>query len=367
LRGESLSGPPPRRIGIRDVAQRAGVAISTVSKVFSGKGEVMPALRMRVLTAAAELGYQPNYLAQSLRRGATNLIGFVAADLSDPFAAEIVAGPESVLRPSGYAMLVMSSNHDPGADAENVRFLHSRRVDAILVAPSREDDRALLSALAEFDGPVVVIESELRGHLPVDAVVADHRTGTRQAVEALITLGHRQIAALTGPVVRRSGRERLAGLLDGLRPYGLDDRAIPVATEHDVDVAAGELGRLFDGAVPPTAVLAGSLPLLVATLRTLDARALQVGRDVSVVGWDDNPLTQLHKPAIAVVDRDASGLGVDAARLALGRLGSIGPRDDSPARLEVRPVTFVSRASCAPVQAWHGEVDRAAVGVPPTV
>jgi len=84
LRGESLSGPPPRRIGIRDVAQRAGVAISTVSKVFSGKGEVMPALRLRVLTAAAELGYQPNFLAQSLRRGATDLIGFVAPDLSDP-------------------------------------------------------------------------------------------------------------------------------------------------------------------------------------------------------------------------------------------------------------------------------------------
>ena len=162
MRGESLSGPPPRRIGIRDVAQRAGVAISTVSKVFSGKGEVMPALRMRVLTAAAELGYQPNSVAQSLRRGATDLIGFVASDLSDPFSAEIVAGAEFVLRPAGYALLVMSSNHDPEIEAANVRYLNSRRVDAVLVSPSREDDRGLLAALGEFDGPIVAIESELR-------------------------------------------------------------------------------------------------------------------------------------------------------------------------------------------------------------
>ena len=190
MRGESLSGPPPRRIGIRDVAQRAGVAISTVSKVFSGKGEVMPALRMRVLTAAAELGYQPNYVAQSLRRGATDLIGFVASDLSDPFSAEIVAGAEFVLRPAGYALLVMSSNHDPEIDAANVRTLNSRRVDAVLVSPSREDDRGLLTALAEFDGPIVAIESELRGPLAVDAVCADHRAGMRDAVEHLVRLGH---------------------------------------------------------------------------------------------------------------------------------------------------------------------------------
>jgi LacI family transcriptional regulator len=82
-------------VGIRDVAQKAGVAISTVSKVFSGKGEVMPALRLRVLTAASELGYRPNSVAQSLRRGATDLVGFVASDLAEPFSAGIVAGAES--------------------------------------------------------------------------------------------------------------------------------------------------------------------------------------------------------------------------------------------------------------------------------
>ncbi|HEY8013813.1 MAG TPA: LacI family DNA-binding transcriptional regulator, partial [Dongiaceae bacterium] len=204
------------------MAQRAGVAISTVSKVFSGRGEVMPALRLRVLSAASELGYQPNSIAQSLRRGATDLIGFVASDLSDPFSAEIVAGAEFVLRPAGYALLVMSSNHDPATDAANVRHLNSRRVDSILVSPSREDDGGLLAALAEFDGPIIALESELRTPLPVDVVCADHRGGMRGAIAHLVGLGHREIAALTGPLVRRSGRERLAGLRDELRAQGLE-------------------------------------------------------------------------------------------------------------------------------------------------
>jgi LacI family transcriptional regulator len=348
VRGESLGGPAPRRIGIRDVAQRAGVAISTVSKVFSGRGEVTPALRMRVLAAAAEFGYQPNSVAQSLRRGATDLIGFVASDLSDPFSAEIVAGAESVLRPAGYALLVMSSGHDPAVDAANVRYLNSRRVDAILVSPSREDDRGLLAALAEFDGPIVVVEGELRGHVPVDAVCADHRAGMRDAVEHLVGLGHRRIAALTGPLTRRSGRERLAGLLDGLRAHGLEDRALPIATEHRAEAAEAEVLQLLDGSSPPTALLAGGLKLLIGTLRALDRRGLAVGGDLALIGWDDGPLTELSHPPIAVVDRDPLGLGTEAASLVLRRLGHDGRRDEGPARLESRPARFIPRASLMP-------------------
>lgn len=345
MRGESLSGPPPRRIGIRDVAQRAGVAISTVSKVFSGKGEVMPALRLRVLTAAAELGYQPNFLAQSLRRGATDLIGFVAADLADPFSAEIVAGAERVLRPAGYALVVMSSGHDPETEAANVRYLNSRRVDAVLVSPTREDDPSLLAALGEFDGPIVAIEAELRGPLAFDAVCADHRLAMREAVDQIFGLGHRSIAALTGPIDRRAGRERLAGLLEGMRARGGEDGARPVFTEHDAAEAEAEALRLLDGAAPPTALVAGGLQLLVGTLRALARRGLVPGRDIALVGWDDGPLAELSRPPLAVVDRDPSGLGAAAATLVLKRLGHGGARHEVPPEVELRRARFIPRAS----------------------
>ena len=343
MRGESLTGPLPRRIGIRDVAQRAGVAISTVSKVFSGRGEVTPALRVRVLAAAADLGYQPNFIAQSLRRGSTNLIGFAASDLSEPFSAEIIAGAEDVLRPAGYALLVMSSNHDPNADAANVRYLNSRRVDAILVSPSGEDDPDLLAALADCDGPIVVLESELQAGPPVDAVCADHHSGMREAVEHLISHGHRRIAALTGPTRRRSGRERMAGLIAGLNAHGLAGEALPISTEHRTDVAEAEVLRALGEPDPPTALIAGGLALLIGALRAIQRRGIVIGRDLALVGWDDNPLSELSHPPIAVVDRDAHGLGAAAATIALRRLKR--EADSEPACSEVLPVRFIARAS----------------------
>jgi LacI family transcriptional regulator len=343
MRGESLTGPLPRRVGIRDVAQRAGVAISTVSKVFSGRGEVTPALRVRVLAAAADLGYQPNFIAQSLRRGSTNLIGFAASDLSEPFSAEIIAGAEDVLRPAGYALLVMSSNHDPNADAANVRYLNSRRVDAILVSPSGEDDHDLLAALGECDGPIVMLESELRAATPVDAVCADHRSGMREAVEHLVGHGHRRIAALTGPGRRRSGRERMAGLMEGLTAHGLGQLALPIPTDHRAEVAETEVFRALGEPNPPTAFIAGGLPLLIGALRAIHRRGVTIGRDLALVGWDDSPLTELSRPPIAVVDRDPHSLGAAAATLVLRRLRR--ETENEPPRSEVLPTRFIPRAS----------------------
>ena len=346
VRGESLSGPSPRRIGIRDVAQRAGVAISTVSKVFSGRGEVMPAMRERVLSAASELGYQPNYVAQSLRRGATKLIGFVTSELSNPFSAEIVAGAEDVLRPAGYALLVMSSSHDPATDAANVRSLNSRRVDCILVSPSSEDDDGLLTALAEFDGPIVAVESELQTKLPVDAVSADHRGGMADAIRHLDALGHRRIAVLAGALSRRSGRERLAGLVEAMHRHGLENDALPLFTEHRADAAEAEIARLLDGPAPPTAIVACGVSLLVGALRAIDKSGLVVGRDMALVGWDDILLAELYHPPIAVVDRNLHAIGAAAARLAMRRLGHGLPEMDPTACIEILPTRFIPRASC---------------------
>ena len=218
MRGESLSGPPPRRIGIRDVAQRAGVAISTVSKVFSGRGEVTPVLRTRVLAAAAELGYQPNFIAQSLRRGSTDLIGFATSDLSDPFSAEIVAGAESVLRPTGCALLVMSSSHDP--ERRGRQHPLSRQ-------PTRRCDPGLCRRATTIPNcsprsPSSTGRSScwranctaMYRSMPSAPIIA---TACARRSSIWSALGHRRIAALTGPGIRRSGRERLAGFLAGMQ------------------------------------------------------------------------------------------------------------------------------------------------------
>lgn len=344
MRGESLGGPAPRRVGIRDVAQRAGVAISTVSKVFSGRGDVMPSMRDRVVSAAQELGYQPNYVAQSLRRGATKLIGFVASDLADPFSAQLIAGAESVLRSAGYALVVTGSNGDPAADADNVRSLANRRVDALLMLPSNEEDGALLAALSEFDGLVVAVNSELRTQLLVDAVQVDERGGMRSVIGHLGSLGHERIAVLTANTNMSSTRRQLAGLVP--RVERKNATALPI--EHLADADDEDIDRLLGRPAPPTAVVACTLPMLISTLRAASAHGLSIGQDLALVGWDDTPLAEFHLPPITVVDRNPHALGVAAAELAVRRLDR--STDDDTPRTEVLAPRLVLRASCMPVQ-----------------
>jgi LacI family transcriptional regulator, galactose operon repressor len=343
LRGESLSRPAPKRVGIRDVAAQAGVAISTVSKVLSGQAEVSEVLGDRVRAAAEELGYRPNFLAQSLRRRATNSVGFVASDLADGFGSSLAAGAEHVLRDAGYAFLVVGSRGDPAADAANVTFLHRRLVDAIIIAPSRDDDAATLAALDEFDGHVAVIESEMGAATGADSICTDHRTASREATHYLLDLGHRRIAILPGPLHRRSGRERLAGMLEAMEAVGHREHAMVLSTEDTWESGERATAEWLSDADPPTAMIVGSEPLLEGVLRELDRHELDVGRDLSLLSWGESRLTQRFHPPIAVVDRDARRLGELAAHFVIDRLET-----SRPAKAVTLPTRFLARASCAP-------------------
>ena len=123
-----------RRASMREVAELAHVAISSVSRVLSGHPDVSADMRERVLEAVRHLEYEPDFLAQSLRRGATLSVGWVIGDISNPLMAAITSGAESVLRAAGYSMLLMNSENDPDLDAAHIRFFQTRRVDGAQAA-----------------------------------------------------------------------------------------------------------------------------------------------------------------------------------------------------------------------------------------
>ena len=123
---------------MREVARLAGVAMSSVSRVLSGHPDVSPAMRERVMEAVDELGYEPDLLAQSLRRATTRSVGFVVGDISNPLLAEIALGAETTLRDAGYSMLLTNSENDPALDAGHARLLLQRRVDGLLLSLAAE-------------------------------------------------------------------------------------------------------------------------------------------------------------------------------------------------------------------------------------
>ena len=352
-------GDEPRRLSsrasMREVAQRAGVAMSSVSRVLSGHPDVSATMHERVMAVVAELGYQPDLLAQSLRRRETRTVGFVVGDISNPMLAEIVKGAERELRDNGYSMLLTNAENRPERDAAHVRLFEQRRVDGLLLSLAAEDNKETIRLLERFDTPTVLVDRELARPVGASAVLSDHRTGMRDAVGHLLDLGHRRIGLILGPSNMRPSRERRAGAEAAFadRALAADFTAIEglLAPDHGRDAVR----RLLAAPEPPTAIVAGGNQLLIGALEELLARELTIGRDISLVSCDAIDVTELFRPPIAVVRRDNREIGRQAAHLLLERLGDVDPGP----RTVILPTTFSPRPSCAapasrPAASGHG-------------
>jgi LacI family transcriptional regulator len=329
------------RVNMREVADRAGVAMSSVSRVLSDHPDVSKEMRQRVMAAVEELGYQPDMLAQSLRRQETKTIGFAIGDISNQLFAEIVAAAETRFREAGYSLLLTNSERNPELDAANIRLLAQRRVDGIILSVSNERDPAVLRALGRLDIPVVVLDRNVDVGRSLH-VYTDHQPGMRNAVNHLLDLGHRRIAMINGQPMRPVN-ERRAALEACWAARGLDRTYQLLEGTLSVDYGSRATSQLLSQAEPPTAIIAGGNQLMLGALRVLHARRIKLGEEISFVGCDDIPVSEFYEPPIAVVRRDNSAIGRTAADLMLEALQDPDFRADM-----VLPTEFVARPSCGP-------------------
>ncbi len=332
---------PTDSAGMRHVADRAGVAMSSVSRVLSGHPDVSPGMRDKVMAAVNELGYEPNMLAQMLRRGATQTIGFVVGDISNPLLAQIALGAEVGLRAAGYAMLLTNSVNDAKLDATHIRLLQQRRVDGLLLSVADETCEETIEALGRSTTPYVLIDRDLSTGEAPSAVLSDHRSGITRAVARLAGLGHQRIALVAGSPHVRPTRERINALEEAVECHpGVIAQVRPGAFTEAHGTAATR--ELLTGRRPPTAIIAGGNQILVGVIAELAARKLGIPADISLVTCDDVPLAKFFTPTLAMISRDPYEMGSVAARLLLDRLGG------DPARTVTLPTSFVAAGSCAP-------------------
>lgn len=327
---------------MREVAERAGVAMSSVSRVLAGHPDVSPVMTEKVMRAVEELDYQPDMLAQSLRRRETLSVGFVIGDISNPLMAEIATGFESTLHSNGYSMLLTNSLGDPLLEAAHIALLSHRRVDGLVISVLDETHPVALGKLRGLDVPVVVLDRNLPAELRVSRVLSDHRSGMKAAGLHLLELGHRRIGLIAGTAVRPT-LERRTGLEEAFAARGLPATYTADDGVFSVDHGAAAMRRLLELPDPPTAVIAGGNQLMLGALRVVSERGLRLGQDLSFVGCDDVAITDLFQPAVAVVRRDNYAMGRTAAELLLARI-----RDAASPSDVVLPTEFVPRPSCGP-------------------
>ena len=322
---------------MQEVAKRAGVAPSSVSRVLSGHPNVSEVMRHRVVDAVSALGYEPDLVAQSLRRGASMTVGFVVGNISNPLLSEIALGAETSLQAAGYSMLLVNSMNEPELDAGHIRLFAQRRVDGMLLSLSSEDWPGTIDAVNRAGLPVVLIDRELDVEGRVSSVLAEHDVGVAAAVRHLASLGHRRVALVNGPSNLRPARDRASTIRRVSRQLGIacSVRSGGFNAQHGAEATRG----LLDQTNPPTAIVAGSNQVLVGVLRTLTELGRRIPDDVSLVTCDALPLAEFLVPPLATITRDHHAMGAIAATLLLDLLSG------APPRTEKVPTTYHPAAS----------------------
>lgn len=303
---------------IHDVAHQARVSVSSVSRALNNYPHVSEALKTRVVAAAAQLDYQPDFLAHSLRRGETNSIGFLVGSIANPVISTIYEGAAEALATNGYAVTLVSSRNQADLDGSFLRLLESRQVSGLIVSSAAESPAPSRRFIQETNIPTVMLDREPVAGERVFAVQSDHASSIREAVFHLIANGHRHIGFIGGPRGFYPTRQRFRAYQEALHEAGIALRGelIRFASFTEADAFAEALLLLRSRTLPSALIVAGNI-ILIGALQALQNRQLRVGRDIALVACDDIHLTQLYQPPVSAIRRDLNLLGKTAARLLL--------------------------------------------------
>ena len=333
-----------KRITIRDVAKQADVSIGTASRVINGAPNVEAAYRTRVLAAIKQLGFVPNRAAQEVRKGRSREIGIIVRDITTPVLASFVRAAQDLFEEAGYGLLICSSDNRKDRELELLRRFRQRRIEGLITTTSSEVDADLAQARNDLDFPVLMFDREVDG--THDIVQVDHASGVNQAVTYLLSLGHRRILLLTGPVNIYPARARVEGYKRAFAAQKLDlDPTLVRTVGFDAATGFRETAVALERANRPSAIIAGGIDMLPGVLKAIRATHLHVPSDISVIGGADSDLALLADPAISVLRWDVTQIGATCARMLLERIEAPGTE---PRRLAFAP-ELVVRDSCAAV------------------
>ncbi|MBW3097555.1 LacI family DNA-binding transcriptional regulator [Pseudohoeflea coraliihabitans] len=328
---------------IKDIAEHSGVSPATVSRALNGSSLVAEPTLSRIRETARRLGYRPNVNARNLRTQRSMSVLMLVRDVGNPFYLEVFKGIEAAARDAGYVVLMGNTENDAEREAEYFNMLDDGRADGmILMTGTLPAPERLVSAASEQS---VVVALEMIENSTFPHVIIDNERAAAEAVEHLISLGHRRIAHIAGPLPEEMSTRRLAGYRRAMQAAGLDMPAELVRT-GDFSLKSGELqGQLlFEQSEPPTAIFAANDEMAFGAIQAMAARGLTVPEDVSVVGFDDLSLSKAFQPPLTTVSQPRIEIG----RTAMLRLLDLIEQGETSQAVTVLGTELIIRGTTAP-------------------
>ena len=318
----------PEQVTLQDVADRAGVSLTTASRVLSdGSRRVGPAMTGRVHQAAAELGYTANLQARAVATGQSSTVGIVVHDIADPYFSSIAAGFIEVANEHDLLVCISSTSTRETGERAYVSLMRAQRARAVVLIGSRSDDaeataalRAELAAFTGSGGRAACIGQDLLG---VDTIQPENAAGAEALATALAALGHRSFAVLAGPRGLLTARDRVDGFRAGLAAWSVPlDPARVIYGAFTRDGGYEAMRTILAAGEPlPDCVFAVTDVMAVGALARLRASGISVPGDIAVAGFDDIHTLRDVYPPLTTVRLPLKRMGEMAAGLVLGGAG----------------------------------------------
>ncbi|WP_442683015.1 LacI family DNA-binding transcriptional regulator [Stenotrophomonas sp. JC08] len=342
---DTTTRPVGRPATINDIARLSGVSKKTVSRIINNSPLVRKDTREKVEALMREVGYAPDPLARGLAFRRSFLIGMVYDNPTAQYLVDMQYGALDALRGSSFELVVHPCDtRSPGYIEGVKRFVQQQKLHGVILVPRASEDQALADMLEEIGCRFTRIAS-----LPLDdtsqMVITHDRDGAAEAADYLLSLGHQDIALITGPSAYRSAHERTDGFIEALRNRGIElppARVIEAGYTFESGVAAAE--KLLLGKQRPTAIFTGNDEMAAGVYKVAMREGINIPRELSVVGYDDSPLASRLWPPLTSVRRNTRDTGRTAAAML------IQPEGHTPLPVaSVRPHLIV-RDSCQPPQ-----------------
>jgi LacI family transcriptional regulator len=337
------------RVTLNDIAKKAGISISTVSRVLnkhSSKYRISRETERRVQTAARELNYRPNQLARGLRLRKTHTVGLMVPDISNPFFAYIIRSIQGKAHDAGYSLVVCDTNEDLDLEVEHTKLLYSKGVDGLIVMPVGRDYHHLEEVIK--NGVPLVVMDRVFDDLKADSVFVDNHRGALEAVDYLTKNGHTRIGIIQGLPGTFTATNRLRGYKEALERSGIEiDERLIVGRDFRSDNGYTETKLLLRIEKPPTALFTTSDLITLGALRAIDEERLSIPEDISVVGFDDIEGVQYFQCPITTVAQPREAMGDIAVKLLLDQIKS--SRRNEPRKIVLQP-RLIIRESVQPIR-----------------
>lgn len=321
---------------IKDVANYAGVAVGTVSRVLSGNQTVTEDMRNRVEKAIADLAYKPNLAARAMRTKNIQAIGLLVPDISNPFFAQIARDVEIAAAEHDHSVMVANSHDDPEHEAKQLAMLAQHSPRGIIVA-------AVLSDVVQTALPDVPIVSIDRRFADKPLASVDHRRSSEELGRYVVSLGHRRIGYVSGPLTKAVAKERAEGFAQGVQAAGGAEVEL-IAREGDFSFGSGEaLGRqLLERPQRPSAIVGANDQIAIGVMRAALDMKLTLPEDLCVAGFDDIQLASLVAPRLTTIRQPTEDLARQTVRAMIS--------GDAPLQDILLKGELIKRRSTGPIQ-----------------